>query len=77
MKGFAQRFTQITVAVVGESVISETATRITIEDEAAGEMVAVEQPGRGAKVLISPEEWLLIRDAIDKMIAACIPEGSE
>lgn len=77
MKGFAQRFTQITVAVAGDSVISETATRITIEDEAAGEMVAVEQPDRGAKVLISPEEWPQIRDAIDKMIAACIPEGSE
>lgn len=77
MSKFTQRITQVTVAAEFATVISETATRITIEDEAAGEMVSVEQPDRGAKVLVSPEEWPQIRDAIDKMIAACIPEGSE
>ena len=75
MTKFTQRITQVTVAAEFATVISETATRITIEDEAAGEMVSVEQPDRGAKVLMSPEEWPQIRDAIDKMIAACIPGG--
>lgn len=74
---FTARLTQITVAAKGKSVIDDTATRITIEDEAAGEMVSVEQCGRGAKVLIAPEEWPFMRDAIDKLIAACIPGGKE
>jgi len=74
---FTARLTQITVAAHGKTVIDETATRITIEDEAAGEMVSVEQCDRGAKVLIAPEEWPFIRDAIDKLVAACIPEGKE
>jgi hypothetical protein len=72
---FTQRITQITVAAEFATVISETATRITIEDHAAGELVSVDQAVAGGRILISPEEWPTLRDAIDKMVAACIPEG--
>ena len=77
MTKFTQRITQVTVAAEFATVISETATRITIEDHAAGELVSIDQPNTGGRILISPEEWPQIRDAIDKMVAACIPEGGE
>lgn len=77
MSKFTQRFTQITVAVTGESVISETATRITIEDHAAGEFVSIDQPNTGGRILISPDEWPQIRDAVNHLVSSCISEDGE
>ena len=52
---------------------SELATTVSIVDEAGGEFVEVEQQGRTdlGKIAINPEEWPMLRQAIDKMIAEC------
>ena len=78
MKSMAQRYTQITVAPEGDPIFSEQATHISIEDEACGEYVRVTQYGAKAKyeININPEEWPILRDAIDTMIAACRKEDA-
>jgi hypothetical protein len=49
------------------------ATTIEIADEAAGEFVKVtsqtDNVDHHESVLISPEEWPLVKDSIDKLIA--------
>lgn len=70
---FITRMTQITVMPKDEATYSELSTTITIEDEAAGEFVAVEQHGRNdrGKIAINPEEWPVLRAAIDQLIGEC------
>ena len=48
---------------------SGRATRISIEDEAAGEFVQVEQ--ENGKVQIDIDEWPIFRAAIDHAIDQC------
>ena len=67
---YEKRVTVVTVCKKGDPLFSETATRVEIVDEAAGEFVEVSQPA-GGKVSIGPEEWPAIRAAIDELIAAC------
>lgn len=47
----------------------ETATRVSIEDEAGGEFVVIEQ--EGGKIRIDPGEWAKIREAVDRMVEQC------
>ena len=55
----------------GESVFaSERATRVSIDDEDAGEFVEVHQDGRDG-IQIDPDEWPVLREAIDRMIGEC------
>jgi len=65
------RTTQLIVLPEDEPIYSEMATIITIEDEAGGEYLKVEQvasrEGIGA-IIISPEDWPEIKAAIDRMI---------
>ena len=70
------RVTQLTVLPDDQATYSEMATTISIDDEAAGEFVIVEQNGRTdmGKIAIDPSEWPTMRDAIDRMIAECRPE---
>ena len=70
---YEERVTQVTVAPAGEPVYSELVTTVAIDDEAAGEFVAVGQShseGK-ARVLINPDEWPALRSAISKMIRRC------
>lgn len=57
----------------GESIYSERATFITIDDEAAGPFIVVEQhlDEQTGKIKIDVEEWQYIRKAIDQMIEVC------
>lgn len=59
-----------------EPSFSEMATMVTISDESCGEFVEVEQQGRTdlGLIVISPEEWPTLRQAIDQMIAQCREE---
>ena len=61
------------VRPVGDPIFSEMATTISIEDEAAGPFVVVEQTGRTdiGKIAINADEWPAIRSAIDQMIELC------
>lgn len=74
MKKLIKRVTQIVVLPEGEPIFSAYATTIAIEDEAAGEYVAVRTNldfGSGTsdqEIRIDPQEWPIIRDAIEDMM---------
>ena len=65
-----QRITQITVLPPGESIFSELATTITIEDQSDGEYVMVknQRDGEPHSIDFVLDEWPYIREAIDRMI---------
>jgi hypothetical protein len=54
----------------GAPVYSEMATIITIDDEAAGPFLVIEQEARSKGIAIDVEEWPAIRAAIDAAINA-------
>lgn len=56
-----------------QPIFSEMATTIWIVDEAAGEFVIVSQHGSPemGKIAIEPQEWPMLRAAIDRLIAEC------
>ena len=75
MSRIVKRITQLTVLPETESIFSERATVITIEDEAAGEYLVVTQStdsGLG-KIQIDPAEWPQIRAAINELMAGMNP----
>lgn len=64
----------LTIAVMppGEAIYSERVTEVAVVDEASGEYVEVRQDGPGlGKIAIDPDEWPVLRDAIDRMIGEC------
>lgn len=67
------RVTRIVIAPQGEPLYSEMATTVEITDESGGEFVEVKQHGAPeiGKVQFSPEDWPLIRRAVDRLIKAC------
>lgn len=72
---YETRVTKIVVAQRNEPIFSENVTHIEIADDAAGEFVKVSQEG-GHKdyekfILFDPEEWPVVREAIDLMISQC------
>jgi hypothetical protein len=67
MTDYITRTTKITILPKGEPIFSERATHISIEDEAAGEFVAIEQTQIG-KIHIDITEWPEIKKAIDAMV---------
>lgn len=73
MSKYIQKITKITVLPENDPIFSELATTIEIDDEAAGEYVRVVQYHRhdDGTVCFDREEWPVIRDAIDKLIAEC------
>lgn len=66
-----------TVALVvnknGCEIFDDSATRVEIVDEAAGEFVEVRQSASMTNGLIgiTKEEWPLLREAIDRLISEC------
>lgn len=72
---YETRPSQWVIAPEGDAMWSGRATRITIEDEAVGEFVQVEQ--ENGKIQIDPTEWPVLRAAIDHAIDQCrdVDEG--
>ena len=69
---YVTRTTQLIVAPKGHNTFSEDATTITITDDAGGEFVVVEQNTADyGKIAINPEEWPVLRAAIDQLIGEC------
>jgi hypothetical protein len=69
---YITRTTQLTVLPKDDATYSELATTITITDDAAGEFVVVAQDNDDyGKIAINPEEWQVIRAAIDQLIGEC------
>jgi hypothetical protein len=68
--------TQMTVLPKGESLFSEKATTVQVTDDAAGCFVTIKQEGGSVdtpehQISLEPQEWPVVREAIDKMIAEC------
>jgi len=76
---YESRATSWRVLPKGEPLFSELATVITIDDEAGGEFVTVEQMAmtESRKVAFNPEEWPAIRAAIDHAISECRPDTDD
>jgi hypothetical protein len=74
-KPYETRILSLIVLPEGEAIFSEQATTITIEDDAGGEFVVIEQQGLAdaGKVRIDPTEWTALKAAIDRMIGECRP----
>ena len=69
-----KRVTGLAVLRDGDSIFQASATRLRIADEAAGEYVIVTQcrdEYKDQSIAIEPEEWPLIRDAIEELIKGC------
>lgn len=74
MNEYETRVMSVIVAPKGDSLFSEMATKIYIDDEAGGEYVKVEQnraDGNTHNISIEPDEWPAIRDAIERMLGDC------
>jgi hypothetical protein len=61
------------VAPKNQAIYGDHATHIEIDDQGAGEYVAVSQPISTNGITINTEEWGAIRDAIDEAISQCRP----
>ena len=57
------------VGVKGEQIFDDSVTEIEIVDEAAGEFLEVSQ--EGGKLRFDADEWVHVRDAIEKMFKLC------
>jgi len=79
---YIQRITRITVLPAGEPLLCEKATHISIEDEAAGEFLVVEQfsgcngklggdDEKPQKIRIDQAEWPALKAGIEKMLMEC------
>lgn len=66
---FVLRTTGVVVNTEGSPLFSESATKIEIVDEAAGEFLEISQTDDDvSKIRITKEEWPSIQAAIDLMI---------
>lgn len=77
MRELEKRVTEITIVPKGESLFHECATRIKIDDEAGGEFVEVTQCSEGQSVSFERDEWELVKEAVNEMIAECRNYGDE
>jgi hypothetical protein len=70
---YETRITQVVVVPEGEPTCSELATTIQIEDEAEGiEFLSLRQNLKPEACLrIYPQEWPMLRAAINDMMARC------
>jgi hypothetical protein len=70
---YETRITQVVVVPEGELTFSDLATIIQIEDEAEGvEFLSLRQNLKPeAYVRIYPQEWPMLRSAINDMMARC------
>lgn len=73
MSDYETRITSLVIAPKTEPIFSECATHVRIIDEAAGEFIEIDQSSTNnlGKIHITPEEWPVLRGAIDKMIQDC------
>lgn len=69
---YIQRPLSIIILPEGENIFCETATVITIEDDAAGEFLKISQCNdviEKGVISVESEDWVAIRDGIDFMFA--------
>lgn len=72
MNPYIKRITEITILPIGEAIFHPQATKIKIDDEAAGEFLVIEQfhdEAKPGEIYIDEDNWPMIRDTIESMIA--------
>jgi len=70
MTQYTIRTTRLTVGPVGEPFFSQKQTNVEIQDEGAGEFVAISQNHASERILIEPEEWTHIKDAVSELVGS-------
>ena len=61
-----------TILPIGQSIYSEMATTVELDDEGAGLFVAVKQAGRtDSSITFDNEEWPQVKRAIDLLLFEC------
>lgn len=68
------RILSLVVVGDGKQVFDESASVVSIEDDAAGEYVKVHQLSDHCEqgvIKIDPDEWPALRKAINKMVRSC------
>jgi hypothetical protein len=68
MTQYKIRATRLTVGPVGEPFFSQKQTNVEIKDDGAGEFVEISQNHANGRIMIDPEEWLHIRDAVSELV---------
>lgn len=68
--GYDVRVTGLAVARNGSPTLGSESSLVTIQDEGGGEFIEIEQPGVG-KIRVDPEEWPVVKGAIDRLVAVC------
>lgn len=69
---YEKLITKIVIVPEGKEIFTYGATSIEIIDEAAGEFIEINQVSdEKFQLKINPEEWPVLRDAIDEMIKRC------
>lgn len=70
---FKARVVGLMVLPDGEPLHCDRSTRVEITDEAAGEFVVITQStdSSSGRIEIEPDEWPVLRAAIDRMIREC------
>ena len=72
MTQYKIRTTRLTVGPVGEPFFSERQTNVEIKDDGAGEFVEISQNHATGQILIDPEEWPCIKDAVSELVAGIL-----
>lgn len=69
MTEYETMMTSITIKPKGKALYSDEATRISIDDTGGGLFVTVSQGHH--EIGINPDEWTMLKDAIERMMAVC------
>lgn len=77
-KPYQTRITRMTILPEGDPIFSEIPTHIEVEDEAAGEFLVIRQCNETTRpdsnsVSITPEEWPMVKAAVDQMMDSLLP----
>lgn len=70
MTEYEALLTVITIKPKGKSLYSNEATRISIDDTGGGLFVTVSQGHH--EIGINQDEWTMLKDAIERMMAVCV-----
>ena len=67
------RVRSLIVLPKGREIFSDGITIVELDDESGGEFVVVRQPHNDERgeIRIDPDEWPVLRDAIDRLVKEC------
>jgi hypothetical protein len=69
---YDSRVVAYAVSRAGEPLLADLTTRVEIEDEGVGEFISIIQSDvEETRLKIDPDEWPLIRAAVDALVATC------